>query len=106
MRRYLGIALVVLLAGLGTAGGYFLTAAYLGARGSLAGMQHACVTLQIAETKQVITRQQRGSIADELMRDAAEGSGDKKIAEEAKRLVDYLNGDCSRSIWETRTKAG
>jgi hypothetical protein len=105
MRRYLGIALVVLLAGLGTAGGYFLTAAYLGARGSLDGMKHACVTLQIAEIKQVITRQQRGSIADELMREAAEGSDDKKIAE-AKRLIDYLNGDCSRSIWETKTKAG
>ena len=99
MRRYLGIALVVLLAGLGTAGGYIGTAAYLGARGSFAGMKHACETLQIAEAKQVITRQQRGSIIDEMMRKSG-----KKIGE-AKALVNYLNGDCSRSFWETMTKA-
>jgi len=104
MRRYLGIALVVLLAGLSTAGGYIGTAAYLGARGSFAGMKHACETLQIAEAKQVITRQQRGSIIDEMMRETAKASGDERIAE-ANPLVDYLNGDCSRSYWETVTKA-
>jgi hypothetical protein len=104
MRRYLGIALVVLLAGLGTAGGYFGTAAYIGARGSLAGMKHACETLQTAEAKQVITRQQRGSIVDEMMREAAKASGDKGMAE-ANPLIDYLKGDCSRSFWETMTKA-
>ena len=99
MRRYLGIALVVLLAGLGTAGGYFATAAYIGARGSLAGMKHACETLQFAEAQQVITRRQRASIIDEMMRKSG-----KKIGE-AKALVNYLNGDCSRSFWETMTKA-
>src|SRR6267154_71276 len=99
MRRYLGIALVVLLAGLGTAGGYFGTAVYLVGGGSLVGMKHVCATLQIAEAKQVITRQQRGSIIDEMMRKSG-----KKIGE-AKALVDYLNGDCSRSFWETMTKA-
>ena len=104
MRRYLGIALVVLLAGLGTVGGYFGTAAYIGARGSLAGMKHACETLQIAEAKQVITRRQRASIIDEMMRETAKASGDKGIAE-ANPLIDYLNGDCSRSFWETMTKA-
>ena len=104
MRRYLGIALVVLLAGLGAAVGYFGTAAYLGARGSFAGMKHACETLQIAEAKQVITRQQRGSIIDEMMRETAKASGDQRIAD-ANPLIDYLNGDCSRSYWETVTKA-
>jgi hypothetical protein len=103
MRRYLGIALIVLLAGLGTVGGYFGTAAYIGARGSLAGMKHACETLQIAEAKQVITRRQRASIIDEMMQETAKASGDKGIAE-ANPLIDYLNGDCSRSIWETMTK--
>jgi hypothetical protein len=104
MRRYLGIVLVVLLAGLGTVAGYYGTAAYVGARGSFAGMKHACETLQIAEAKQVITRQQRGAIVDEVMRETAKASGDKGIAE-ANPLIDYLNGDCSRSIWETMTKA-
>jgi hypothetical protein len=105
MRRYLGIALVVLLAGLGAAGGRFATAAYFGARGSFAAMKHACETLQIAEAKQVITRQQRGSIIDEMIRDTAKATDDKRIAVD-KVLVDYLNGDCSRSFWEAMTKAG
>jgi hypothetical protein len=103
MRRYLGIVLVVLLAGLGAAGGYFGTAAYLGARGSFDGMKHACETLQIAEAKKVITRQQRASIVDEMMREAAKAS-DKEGTADAKVIVDYLKGDCSRSIWETMTK--
>jgi hypothetical protein len=104
MRRYFGIALVIILAGLGTVGGYSGTAVYIGARGSFSGMKHACETLQVAETKQIITRQQRGSIVDEVMRKAAEGSGDENITE-FQMLVDYLNGDCSRSIWETVTKS-
>jgi hypothetical protein len=103
MGRYLGIALVVVLAGLGTVVGYYGTAAYLGARGSFAGLKHACETLQIAETKQIITRQQRGSIIDAMMRKTAKASGDEGIAE-AGAIIDYLNGDCSRSLWETITK--
>ena len=37
-----------LVAGFGAAGGYFGSAAYLGARGSFDGINHACQTLQIA----------------------------------------------------------
>jgi hypothetical protein len=104
MRRYLGIALVVVLAGLGSVVGYYGAAAYVGARGSFAGVKHACETLQIAEAKQVITRQQRVSIVDQMMRKTAEASGDKEMAE-ANPLTDYLKSDCSRSVWETMTKA-
>lgn len=104
MRRYLGIALVALLAGFGAAGGYFGTAAYLGARGSLDGMNHACQTLQTAESRQVITRQQRSAIVDAMMQETARASGDGNIAG-ANVLVDYLKGDCSRSLWDMMTKA-
>ena len=46
MRRILGLVLVIVLTGLGAAGGYFGAAAYVGARGSFDGMSHVCQTLQ------------------------------------------------------------
>lgn len=102
MRRFLGIALVAILAGFGAAGGYFSTAAYLGARGSFDGFNHACQTLQTAEAKQVITRQQRSAIVDALMQETAKASGD--TLSDANFLVEYLKGDCSRSVWAAITK--
>lgn len=101
MRRVLVTALVLLLAGFGAGGGYFGAAVYVGARGSLDGMNHACLTLQTAESKQVITQQQRTAIVDAMM-DSIKKAGEDIVHDGV--LVGYLKGDCSRSLWDTMTK--
>lgn len=103
MRRFFAIAFVLLFTGLGAAGGYFGAAVYVGARGSLEGMSLACHALQTAESRQVITRQQRAAIIDTLMQ-TAKGAGDEPIVD-SPILIDYLKGDCSQSLWEAMMKA-
>ena len=102
MRRILGIVLVVFLTGMGAAGGYFGAAAYLGARGSFDGMSHVCQTLQIAETKHIINRQQRSAIVEHMLSGPARDSGDESA--DGSALTGYLKGDCSRSVWQSILK--
>jgi hypothetical protein len=101
MRRILGIVLVIFLTGMGAAGGYFGAAAYVGARGSLDGMSHVCQTLQVAETKQVITRQQRSAIVEQMLNGAARVAGDESA--DGSPLTGYLKGDCTQSVWQSIT---
>jgi hypothetical protein len=102
MRRILGIVLVVLLTGMGAAGGYFGAAAYVGARGSFAGMTHVCHMLQMAQTRQVITPQQRSAIVEQMLSGAARAAGDENAGGSA--LTVYLRGDCSQSVWQSIAK--
>jgi hypothetical protein len=103
MRRILGIGLVIFLSGMGALGGYYGTAAYLGARGSLEGMNHVCHTLQIAETQQIINRQQRVAIVEQMMRGVPQAAGDNSSSDST-GLIEYLKGDCSQSVWQATTK--
>jgi hypothetical protein len=102
MRRILANVLVIVLTAMGAAGGYFGTAAYVGARGSFAGMRHVCHTLQTAETKHIITPQQRSAIVEQMLSAAARASGDE--SPEGSALTGYLKGDCTRSIWQSITR--
>jgi hypothetical protein len=102
MRRIIGIVLVVFLTGMGAAGGYFGAAAYVGARGSFDGMTHVCHALQIAETKQIINRQQRSAIVEQMLSGAARAAGDESAS--GSPLTGYLKGDCSQSIWQSMTR--
>jgi hypothetical protein len=99
MRRILGLGLVIFLTGLGAAGGYFGTAAYLGARGSFDGISHVCQTLQVAQTKQIITRQQRSAIVEQMLSGPARAAGDASA--DGSALTGYLKGDCSQSLWQS-----
>ena len=99
MRRILGLVLVIALTGMGAAGGYFGAAAYVGARGSFAGMSHVCQTLQIAETKLIITQQQRSAIVEQMLNAAASAAGDESA--DGNPVTGYLKGDCSQSLWQS-----
>jgi hypothetical protein len=102
MRTFFGILLVAVLAVLAGVAGYYGTAAYAFARGADDGLFHACQTLEVAETKQILTREQRAAIATRMMGPAEAGDeGGAKIAEV---FVDYLKGDCSKSVWSELVK--
>jgi hypothetical protein len=103
MRRILGIVLVIVLTGMGAAGGYFGTAAFVGARASFEAMNHVCHTLQIAETRQIINPQQRSAIVEQMLSGAARAAGDENA--DASVLTGYLKGDCAQSVWQFITKA-
>lgn len=102
MRIFFGILLVVVLAVIAGVAGYYGTAAYAFARGADDGLFHSCQTLEVAETKQILTREQRAAIATRMMGPTeAADEGEAKIAEV---FVDYLKGDCSKSVWPELVK--
>lgn len=93
MRRYLGTAAVLMLAGFGLWGSYWATTAYLGAHAALDGIRLSCHVLQTAEARNFITRDQRKIIIKSLVSKSGNGSGNVE-------LDTYLETDCSKTFFE------
>lgn len=93
LRNYLGIALVLVLAGAGMWMSYWGTTIYLAARSGLDGLRLSCHILQTAETKAVITKDQRSIVIKEFLR---LGGGSDKSSND--QLIAYLRSDCSKTF--------
>ena len=100
MRQFLGIVLVLVLAAIAGAAGYFGMTVYKDARGYFDGFAHACRTLEFAENKQVLSHEQRAAIVAFML----PGEKEEEGAESIEPIIDYLNSDCSKSLWSVVTE--
>ena len=92
MRRYLAIAAVLALAGLGLFLSYWGAIAYIGARAGLNSIRLSCHVLQTAEARRLITTEQRQLIIADFLGKSRSGKGTDE-------LVGYLKSDCSKSLF-------
>ena len=94
MPIFLKIILLTIIGLVSASIGFFGSAAYVGVRGSLEGFADACKMLQVAETKGVLSKDQRATVISDIL---------SKGKDDSKDIQAYLRSDCSQSLWKSLT---
>lgn len=72
--------------------GFLGTSTYFGARGAIEGFAYSCKILQVAESKGMLTKQQRATVAADVMRGNA-----------ADPIAVYMTSDCAKTPFQAIT---